>query len=73
MYQCHCLFVDRSDSQSLVGVNSNAPLPNLGELANLYSSIRHVGDDLELSAHCFNDFAQGADVHVRASWCFKSN
>jgi hypothetical protein len=41
-------------------------LPNLGELANLYSPIRHVSDDLELSAHRFNDFAQGADVHVRA-------
>ena len=43
-------------------------LPNLSELANFYVPIRHVGDDLELAAHCFNDFAQGADVHARASF-----
>jgi hypothetical protein len=44
--------------------------PNFGELTNLHSPIRHVGDDLEFSTHCFNDFAQGADVHVRASFHF---
>jgi hypothetical protein len=39
-------------------------LANFRELADLYSPVRHVGDDLKLSAHGFNDFAQGADIHI---------